>query len=293
MKGSIVWLILVLFFRVEISCGQAVCSVSGTYRLVVMEHMSLEAAKIAAVQRAKIQALADRFGTNISQNTSTIIKNHNEKNNISILSLASSDVNGEWISDTKEPRIEVDTQDNTFVVTAWVEGKARELTSAGIDVVAKVLRNGTEDKFEDDEFNSGDDLFLCFESPSDGYLAVYLVDDSQQAYCLLPYQRNTTGRTMIKGGKRYLFFSQKHSPTKEEIVDEYGLICEKTEEYNRIYILFSPNEFSKANDAESSGEMLPRVLPLENFQKWLTKSRIKDSAMQVVTKIIAIKNNSH
>ncbi len=288
--GAILWLLLTAPLMLY---GQTVHRVSGMYRYVVPEHVSVEAAKITAVERAKIQALADEFGTLISQNTSTLIENRNEKSDVSLLSLGSSDVNGEWIADTQEPKIEIGTQDRIFVVTASVEGKARAITRVGIDVVAKLLRNGTDDKFESEEFNAGDDLFLHFESPVDGYLAVYLVDDSQQAYCLLPYIHNTTGRTEIKGGRHYLFFSQKHPQAKDQSVDEYQLTCAKPHEYNRIYVLFSPNEFSKANDQESSNESLPRVLPFENFQKWLSKSRIRDSDMQVVTKIISIRNKNH
>lgn len=274
-------------------CGQTIHRVNGMYRYVVPEHVSVEAAKITAVERAKIQALADEFGTLISQNTSTIIENRNERSDVLLLSLGSSDVNGEWIEDTKEAKIEIDTHDGVFIVTASVEGKARAIIHVGIDVVAKLLRNGTDDKFESEEFNTGDDLFLHFGSPVDGYLAVYLIDDSQQAYCLLPYQHNTTGRTEIKGGRHYLFFSQKHPQAKGERVDEYQLTCTKSHEYNRIYVLFSPTEFSKANDKESSNEALPRVLPFENFQRWFSKSRMRDANMQVVTKIISIRNNNH
>ena len=60
--------------------------------------------------------------------------------------------------------------------------------------VAKILRNGTEDRFESDNFKSGDDFYLSYQSSTKGYVAVYQIDDSKNAYCLLPYQSSQDGK---------------------------------------------------------------------------------------------------
>lgn len=52
--------------------------VHGEYTYHVPDNVSLEEGKRTALERAKIQALADAFGTLVSQNNSTIVKNEME-----------------------------------------------------------------------------------------------------------------------------------------------------------------------------------------------------------------------
>ena len=175
-----------------------------------------------------------------------------------------------------------------LVVSVKVKGKAREIVSAGIDFQAKVLRNGTEDKYESDQFRSGDDLYLSFTSPVSGYLAVYLVDAENQAYCLLPYRNQTDGIYPVKANQRYLFFSIKEASLQERhYVDEYVMTCERESEQNQIYIIFSPNQFTKARDKNSS-DLLPRDIPFAEFQKWLIKNRKMDKGINLDKKLITI-----
>ena len=175
-----------------------------------------------------------------------------------------------------------------IIVSVKVKGKAREIVSAGIDFQAKVLRNGTEDKFESDQFRSGDDLYLSFQSPVSGYLAVYLIDANYQAYCLLPYRNQTDGIYSIKANQRYLFFNIKEAPQQERpYVDEYVMTCERETEQNQIYVIFSPNQFFKATDNYAEGH-LPRELSYEELAKWLANCRNKDANMMLQKKIIII-----
>ena len=52
-----------------------------------------------------------------------------------------------------------------LIVKVWIKGKIREIVSSHIDFDFHILRNGTDDKFDDDTFYGGDDLFLSFMSP--------------------------------------------------------------------------------------------------------------------------------
>ncbi len=96
-----------------------------------------------------------------------------------------------------------------LVVKAKVCGKAREISRAEVAFSAKILRNGTEARYESNAFRDGDDFYLLFKSPVNGFLAVYLIDDKQTAYCLLPYPGNASGKTPVEHAKEYIFFSQK------------------------------------------------------------------------------------
>lgn len=280
--------LLVLFLWITSTLrGQSPQIVSGSYRYVVPDHVSLEAAKITAVEKARTEALAAAFGTIITQSNTTVIENSNDASEYVFLSVGGSDVNGEWLEDTQEPEVVITAESGFITIIAKVWGRVREIRSTPIDIHAKLLRNGTEEKFESERFKDGDDLFLLFSSPVDGHLAAYLVDRSQQVYCLLPYSTDPRKAYTIQGGKEYLFFSASDTEGPGQ-VDEYRLTCDKSYEYDRIYLIFSPNEFTKANDKET-GSSLPRMLSFEQYNKWLAKARIRDKDMQVISKIILIK----
>lgn len=281
-------LIIILFPLV--SSAQKVQTVSGEYTYYAPSTVSLEQAMQTAVYRARLTALADAFGTYVYQSNLTTVHNGTEGSALDFQSLGGSEVKGEWIEETKEPEIDVQYEQNMLVVHARVWGKAREIVTSAIDYTAKILRNGTEPKFESDQFKAGDDLFLWFKTPVSGYLAVYLIDDLNTAYCLLPYMQDHSGRVPVRNNREYLFFSARRAEKEmRPLVDEYTLTCEKSVEQNVLYIIFSPNEFSKADDTLSSDATLPRELPFAQFRAWLAKSRVRDAKMTVEQKMITIR----
>ncbi len=126
-------------------------------------------AKDYALQRAKIKALADEFGTTVSMTSSSFAKETSSESIDKFVQVAEYEVNGEWIETVGKPDITVIPQDDGFLITAKVKGKAREIKRAKVELMAKVLCNGTDDKFETDRFNTNDQLYLSFQSPTDGY----------------------------------------------------------------------------------------------------------------------------
>lgn len=281
-------LLLSIIFTIPVF-SQKMKTVEGEYTYHAPENVTLEEAKLTALDRAKIQALADEFGTIVSQTNTTHIQNGNGKSDIDFLSIGGSEVKGEWIETTGEPQYHISYDQGMLVVKVTVKGKAREIVSAQIEIKTTVLRNGTEDKFESDEFHDGDDLYLSFISPVSGYLAVYLVDAEQKAFCLLPYQSQEDGIYKIKSNRRYLFFNRKEAEKElTHLVDEYTMTCLKGTERNTIYIVFSPNAFAKACD-NSVSESLPRELDYADFQKWIIKQRKHDQNM--ITRIFPITLN--
>lgn len=280
-------LLLSVLFTIHVF-SQKMKTVEGEYTYHAPENVTLEEAKRIALDRAKIQALADAFGTIVSQTNATYVQNRNGSSDIDFLSVGGSEVKGEWIETVGEPQYDISYEQGMLVVKVSVKGKVREIVSAQIDIKAKVLRNGTEDKFESDEFRDGDDLYLSFVSPVSGYLAVYLVDAEQKAYCLLPYRSQTDGIYKVEANRRYVFFNIKEAPPQErQFVDEYVMTCSRSSEYNQIYVIFSPQPFAKAADNDSA-ETLPRELRFDNFQEWLVKCRRIDTGMQIVSNNILI-----
>ena len=261
--------------------AQKVKTVEAEYTYRAPENVTLEQARRTALERARIQAIADEFGTIVQQTSATRLENRNGETQTDFLSIGGSEVKGEWIETLGEPQYEIRYEQGMLVVTCRVKGKAREITTAQIDFKALVLRNGVEDRFESDRFKNGDDLYLSLQSPVAGWLAVYLMDDERQAFCLLPYQSQQTGIYQIEANRRYVFFSAKEASAAERsMVDEYTMTCERTSEHNQIYVVFSPNIFVKAADVSTS-EGLPRQLGYEAFQQWLAKCRKRDTQMNL------------
>lgn len=259
--------------------SQQIKTVEADYIFYAPSNISVEEAKRTALKRAKLQAIADAFGTIIFQNNSSYITTKNGESDSYFVSIGESDVKGEWIETIGDPAFgDIFYQDNLLVVPVYVKGKAREIITHGIDFKAKPLRNGEEEKFESYEFKNGDSLYMLFRSPVSGYLAIYLVDEiSQQVFCAIPYRNSDGMPKKIESDKEYILFSQKYSDTQErKFVDEYEMTCNQEKEFNDFYILFSEEPFSKMVMSEDFDYKLPKTANLKDFQQWLTKIRIKN-----------------
>ncbi len=290
MRHRLLVVIILTFFPLA-SIAQKTRIASGEYIYYVPETITLEKAKQIALERAQVKIIADEFGTIIGSFSSTRIKSNGFHSDIDFITLGDSEVKGEWIETIGEPSYEITYDNNLLVVRVSVKGKIREIATAPIDFEARVLCNGTEDKFERYDFNDGDDLYLSFTSPISGFLTIYLFDGHENVYCLLPYYHQTDGIVQVDAGKRYVFFSLDCASNEPEkrFVDEYVMTSEKSQELNKIYIIFSPNQFYKAVDIENTNTYsLPRQLGYQNFQKWLVKNRKIDKEMRLEVKNITI-----
>ena len=265
------------------SSAQKVKKVSAEYVYYAPDNISIEEAKRVALERAKIQAIADEFGTIVSQNNSTIITNNNGNSNVDFISIGGSNIRGEWIETIGLPKFEINYHDEHLIVRCAASGFARELKSPGIEFVAKPLRNGLSLKFESREFRDGDDLYLYFLSPVDGYIAIYLLDETEQiVYNILPYKEQSCSAIKILANQEYVFFSRKTANLGDKkFVDEYSLSCKNELEYNTLYIIFSPNIIGKTIGFNSSFEEKPNQINLKEFTKWLTNSLQKDNNIQL------------
>ena len=123
-------------------------------------------------------------------------------------------------------------------------------------------------------------MYLLFQTPVDGYVAVYLIDETPTAYCLLPYQNDSDGQQIVKHGKEYIFFSPEKASEELNLVDQYSLTCSGSVEHNQIYVIFSPNPFTKATD-NAGAKYLPRQLSYKEFTEWLSNCRKLDPKMSI------------
>lgn len=290
MQRSVVLLLLV--------CVTAFCVAGDIVRVAtIYEYVSNnpnegpEQAKINAFVAAKQKALEERFGLDVSKITNTLQINRNDgkevKSSSNVFSVGEVAVRGEWIETISEQVLSQSYVNGFWVVKVRVDGRARNYSTEKADIQYTFLKD-VDDMDAPVAFRDGSDLFLRFISPVAGQLCVYLVDETQNAYCLLPYMNNQTGSQRIDANKEYIFFSTKY----DNDADEYTLNCERSLEHNAIYLVFSPNDFTKAVDKQGGknfrDEQLPRELSYEALMKWLSRNQTKDPNMVVRSTLISI-----
>ncbi len=285
MRCFIFFCFLVLTFT---AFAAKVKTVEATYVYHAPSNQSPEEAMRIALERAQLQAIADEFGTVIAQENTTRVDNSNAHSGTSFYSLSTSDVKGEWVETIGKPDCKIEFTDGMMVVTVTVKGKAREVVTAPVSFIAETLRNHPDRGDAATDFRGGNDMYLYFRSPTDGYLAVYLLSGDGEAYRLLPYQRSADGVYRVEANRDYMFFSIDKAPLAEkDLTDEYVLTASQAVEHNVLYVLFSKRQFYNAVD-KSSTIAMPNSLSEADFLKWLGKSRVRDSEMQVKKILLTI-----
>lgn len=255
--------------------------VKGEYTFYGDGSHSRDECKRMALEGARLEALRAEFGTTVTQDIvqHDLVNDGGESTYFSALS--STEVKGEWIADTDEPKysFSVDNEGN-LVVKCTVRGRAREISNETVDFHTLALRNGNEERFADTSYKNGDELKLLLKAPVDGYAAVYLIGEDRKAYALLPYLNDPVGEVKLKRGKEYVFFDIEKADSSHGPVDVLIMTTDAPREYNRLYVVFSPNRFSRAVDTYTD-EVTPRTLSFEEFNRWIAKCRKVDPKMGV------------
>ena len=188
--------------------AQKVVTVEGTYLYIVPETVSLKEAKEKALYNAQVQAMADEFGTVISRRS--LYMSDGQQDNFYLE--GDGTVKGEWIQTIGTPVYECGFHNDELYVRCTVKGKARELNVAKVELEIDILRNGFAPEMSSTDFKSGDNIYLRFKSPVEGYVAVYLHDKANdEVMSLLPYKRDRISALKINADEDYVFFSKEHN----------------------------------------------------------------------------------
>lgn len=280
-------IILILSFCAAVlsTAAQKIVLVSGEYTYYAPSTMSLEEAKQEAIHQTKLHVLEAKFGTLINSTTTLIIENKESANSSSrtdIRTLSTHEVKGEWIEDTRAAEQTISTHEsmpNTIIIHTKVWGRAREIIASKAEIEVALLKAPYKEA-KAEVFRNEQEFYLYFKAPTAGYLAVYLLDtDENMAYCLLPAYNDERGSFIVEKDKEYILFNEE--PTYI-FTTEYSVI------YNHIAIVFSPNEFYKANDAQGNSDKytLPREVSLAKYQEWFARCKAHDA--QMVEKSITV-----
>lgn len=288
MKRIIVCILAVLLYLPGFAANDIV-RVEATYEYISDNARETpEQAEQTAIERAKYKALAEHFGTDVASVTNTLTTNKDEASQTNVLSLGSISVRGEWV-ETSEVKI----LEKTFVKGFWrvkvhVEGRARRHAAEKADVQYTVVKD-PQDLESPVVFRDESPVYLRFMSPVAGHLCVYLVDEANNAFCLLPYPHQQEGCQAVEANKDYIFFSEE----ADDAALEYKLTSEKSSEQNILYVIFSPNDFTKAADRQGGknfrNDPVPRSLSYEAFLKWVTRIQTKDPQLLVRKSVVTIR----
>lgn len=270
---------LIFFLFILSTYSQRIANVSATYTYYAPETMSLEEAKRTALDRAKIQAIADEFGSDISQNTTTSIINSTNKSDVRFFMFGTSDIKGEWIETIGQPSFSVKYESSILSVTCKVEGKIREITQPELEIDAKLLKNGLTNNFESSDFIDGDSFYLQFTSSADGFITIYLLQNDV-VYKLLPYKRSCENEFSVVADRNYTFFSKTSDINNSQSVDEYELYANNQIDVADILILYTPKTIG-ADPSKVYAYDEPLSMDIETFNKWLVRKRNKDKYSKV------------
>jgi len=266
-----------------------------------------------ALEKAKVNALEKAFGTAIIQGNSTYVKNLQTGKTVETSTvfnmIANTLVKGEVLDVIDKEFTEVEGTREIGGKTTKIKDlrcrikiKARELTESVTDFEAYPL-DCQNKRCRKTDFLIEDPLYIFFQSPTDGFLSVFL-DDGKIAQCLLPYTRlpvNYEDGVPIIGNKEYIFFSPDPEFTYFENKSYTDLLVLDTElphEQDRLFILFSKTPIESpalkeglnlemlSDFEKDKGYKVPRAMESEKFQSWLISSRQRKSDLAV--KIIDI-----
>lgn len=274
----------------------AVVTATATYEAPL--NMSPIEAEYEAVRHAQINAIAREFGTIVTSESHNYMRENSNTSSDDFFSYGEMDVRGEWLETIGDTIWQPARREGGMVVyDVKLKGRIREIVSTPPDVHYTFMYNGTDPKLNrmrNSTFYDGDQLYFNFSSPVDGYLALYLVDhnNSMTTQRLLPYPVQSDGAYFIKADTTYTFFSEPDAePFVKDSMIELLLGCESDHDFNQFYIIFSPNQFTRANDhktAEVDCRQLPPSTDYASFQKWLSRNRRRDKDMFVEKIVVAV-----
>jgi hypothetical protein len=272
-------LIFIMTFILPVS-AQKIRRAEGEAQVRVESNITREQAQQKAVELAKVNALENVFGTYVEQQANLTV----DSGKSDFYIIGSTKVKGIWIRETdrkftEEYRDEKGEFGTTKIlwITCHIRGEVKQVTPR--PAIEYQVRNCTFPTCRTFSFKSGEQLYLWFKSPVDGYLSVFL-DDGSMVYRLLPYSdRLNTNSFGVRGDEGYLFFSPEATNGLQpgEKPDEIELYTLQKKENNLLILVFSTNLFFKPGlnkeKAEANRYILPKSLEKEKFEEWLSDNR--------------------
>jgi len=308
--------LLICFMQTPIAQNEMVTTTGEAQVDWTSDKSEIQVKKEAELE-ATINAIERAFGRIVIQGYSTFLQNLTTGKLVETTTvfntIAGSNVKGEVVGQPLDIRFEEIEWIGTDAgkkrkfrdIKCTVKINAKPITELTPDFTALTL-DCPDPKCEQSEYTENDPFFLYFQSPSPGYLSVFM-DDGKICQQLLPYRRMPVSfhdGIPITAGKEYIFFSRKTEFAVVEFrdyVEEYSLRTESPIDQLRIFVVFSATPLQNPVMAEgnpdrllryseqSQGYKLPREISSENFQRWLIYSQTRKQDLRVMRMDITIK----
>jgi hypothetical protein len=274
--------------------AQQLHHVCGEVNYVVPETQTVAEAKHTAVLQARIQALAEEFGTVITQNSTLTTHTREGVASSSFNSISENDVRGIWVEDTKEPVINVLSNNDLMVIHAKVCGKAKPIESSQVELEVQTLNYGFcngevhpfRSGYETTQYNDSDFFGVRLRSPVDGYVALLIRDDNtDNVSIVMPYMGGDGYAREVKSNQEYFFLTDADPefPYPASTI----LTTERKVEHNTLIVVFSQHRFS--GSVSGQGDWFYEM-DVPKYQKWIQSMRKHDLTMQTQEIILTINN---
>ncbi len=271
--------------------AQKIRNASGMALFKLEEDMSQDELKDKLRHHAIINAIEREYGTYVTQESFVDVDDGNTQFRI----FGTSIIQGEWLSTTSEEfKEEMRTSKegrrnkHELWMSLKIEGKVRELTEPDIELNF-FTANCKKDACKTSIFENGDPMYVHFKSPLDGFLSIYVVENDE-AYRLLPYKNmplQYNNAVPVTTDKEYIFFSpygdnDYFDGFSRHLIDELIMTTKEDEEFVRLYIVFSTEEYIKpslfsADLADEKNVEMPNSLDGSSLIAWLENNRINNT----------------
>ncbi len=247
---------------------------------------NLDYARSMAIQTARANAIASKFGTAISSSvhSSADIGSGGEERN-SFSSVMRSLQTGVWVKDLQAPEVvSFMDADGSFGFKASVKGLARQLKSSPVETRGRVLVEGARGlpPHEADRLREGEEFFFGFQAASDGWVAIYLADETGKVCRAAPASGAGYGLVPVTAGVDVTL--------RDERIRNEAYIADPAEQeaHNQVIYVFSPAPFTQPLASDTyTGRGLP-TLSYDRFHEWLQDTALSDERLTVTWQTIRI-----
>lgn len=285
------FILIITFLSLECAHAQKIRNASGMAQFRLEEDMSKDELKDKLRHHAIINAIEREYGTYVTQESFVDVDDGNTQFRI----FGKTVVQGEWLKTSSEDFKEEmrKTKDgrrnrHELWMTLKIAGQVRELSQPDIEF-NYFTTNCRKEICKTGVFNSGDPMYFHFNSPVNGYLSIYVVEEDE-AFRLLPYQNmpiTYKNAIPVVADQDYVFFSpygdnDYFTDFSKHLIDELIMLTDKEEEYVSLYMVFSTEEFTKPSllnpqDDPGSDFVTPKSLDSSTLNNWLESNRINNA----------------
>lgn len=264
----------------------------GFARILVEDHMSKEEAREKAREQAIINAIESAFGAYVEKDADIDIEDGQARFRI----IGHTLVRGDWLKTISEKyeeekrkiRGRADRGEELWI-SCRIAGKIRQIDRPETALEFTPL-NCPDPVCRTYDFIDGEPFFLSFRTPVDGYLSIFMTDESRQVYRLLPYQKmpeKYLNAVPVTADDSYLFFLNKEGYDyfpgfSYMMTDEIVMSTREKEESLDLFVIFSTSDFKKpllnAEEEVERNFVVPKSLGLDKFEEWIADNRINDPA---------------